>query len=66
MPIGPAPVTSATRALGPDRGARPAMLSTCSQALATTLPGSVSTPRSPSASGTRTAYRGLTRQRVAP
>ena len=66
MPIGPAPVTSATR-LGPDSvGARRTSRSICSQALATTLPGSVSTPRSPSWSGTPIANRGLTRQRVAP
>ena len=64
MPIGPAPATSATRTR--PLGARRAIRSICSQALATTLAGSVSTPRSPSRSGTLTANRGPTRQRVAP
>ena len=63
MPIGPAPVTSTTLA---DLGARAAIRSICSQALATTLAGSVSTPRSPSRSGTLMANPGPTRQRVAP
>ena len=62
----PAPATSATRTREPGRGARRVIRSICFQALATTLPGSVSTPRSPSRSGTLTANRGLTRQRVAP
>ncbi len=54
--MGPAPVT--TTFWGSQR-ARPPMRSTCSQALATTLVGSMSTPSAPSPGSIFTAYSGM-------
>ena len=58
-PTGPAPVTSATR--GCQDGARLPMRSICSQALATTLVGSSSTPSVPSAGSSLMTKSGSTR-----
>ena len=59
-PIGPAPVTSAVR--GSQKARRPTA-ATCSQAFATTVVGSSSTPRSPRDRSTFMAYSGSIRQR---
>ena len=60
MPIGPAPVTSTWRG---SQKARARMTATSSQALATTVVGSSSTPRMPSEGSSLVKYPGSIRQR---
>ena len=60
MPIGPAPVTSTCRG---SQKARARMAATSSQALATTVAGSSSTPRTPREESSLVKYPGSIRQR---